>query len=324
MALLEVENLSLALALSGMLKPVVDNISFSVDAGDTLGIVGESGCGKSLTALAIMGLIADSPIRITGGAIRFEGRDLAHITEAERRALMGDRMAMIFQEPMTSLNPVYRIGDQITETLDQHRKLSRKAARARAADLLRQVRIPDPEGRLDAYPHQLSGGMRQRVMIAMALACDPALLIADEPTTALDVTVQAQILDLLADLQEETGMAVMLISHDLGVIAENCKDVAVMYRGRIVEAASAADLFAAPRHPYTVGLLNSIPDPDSDKDDLEAIPGRVPTIDEVIPGCAFHPRCAFAQDICRDVRPGDAIASKEHTALCHFPVGGAE
>ncbi|WP_029040489.1 oligopeptide/dipeptide ABC transporter ATP-binding protein [Cucumibacter marinus] len=324
MALLEVENLSLALALSGMLKPVVDNISFSVDAGDTLGIVGESGCGKSLTALAIMGLIADSPIRITGGAIRFEGRDLASISEAERRALMGDRMAMIFQEPMTSLNPVYRIGDQITESLGQHRKLSKKAARARAADLLRQVRIPDPEGRLDAYPHQLSGGMRQRVMIAMALACDPALLIADEPTTALDVTVQAQILDLLADLQEETGMAVMLISHDLGVIAENCKDVAVMYRGRIVEAASAADLFAAPRHPYTVGLLNSIPDPDADKDDLEAIPGRVPTIDEVIPGCAFHPRCAFAQDICRDVRPGDAIASKEHTALCHFPTGGAE
>nr|WP_245578826.1 ABC transporter ATP-binding protein [Cucumibacter marinus] len=307
-----------------MLKPVVDNISFSVDAGDTLGIVGESGCGKSLTALAIMGLIADSPIRITGGAIRFEGRDLASISEAERRALMGDRMAMIFQEPMTSLNPVYRIGDQITESLGQHRKLSKKAARARAADLLRQVRIPDPEGRLDAYPHQLSGGMRQRVMIAMALACDPALLIADEPTTALDVTVQAQILDLLADLQEETGMAVMLISHDLGVIAENCKDVAVMYRGRIVEAASAADLFAAPRHPYTVGLLNSIPDPDADKDDLEAIPGRVPTIDEVIPGCAFHPRCAFAQDICRDVRPGDAIASKEHTALCHFPTGGAE
>ena len=258
-------------------------------------------------------------MRITGGAIFFDGRDLVRLSARERRAIMGDQMAMIFQEPMTSLNPVYRIGDQIVEALLQHRGMGRRAAMERAAELLALVLIPDPAGRLKSYPHQLSGGMRQRVMIAMALACDPALLIADEPTTALDVTVQAQILELLVDLQERTGMGLVLISHDLGVIAETCQTVAVMYRGRIVEAASAAGLFANPRHPYTRGLMNSIPDADSDVDVLEAIPGRVPTIDEQISGCAFQPRCPRAEHRCTVETPETAPYPDGRIALCHFP-----
>lgn len=318
MTLLEVDRLSLAIAVGGMLKPVVDEISFTLQAGHTLGIVGESGCGKSLTSLAIMGLLDGSPIRVTGGAIRFEGQDLLKLGPRARRVLMGSRMAMIFQEPMTSLNPVYPIGRQITEMLHQHQSLSAQAARERTMELLQLVRIPDPESRLTSYPHQLSGGQRQRVMIAMALACNPDLLIADEPTTALDVTVQAQILDLLNDLQQQNRMAVILISHDLGVIAENCQHVAVMYRGRIVEAADTVDLFEHPRHPYTRGLMASIPDPDHDHERLQAIPGRVPTIDETISGCAFHPRCPNAGDRCKSAMP-DATGPANHPTRCHFP-----
>jgi len=321
-ALLQVDNLSIAVAQSGGLLPVVQSISFAVESGRTLGIVGESGCGKSLTSLAVMGLLEGSQVRITGGTIRFDGEDLTALSPARRRAIMGDRMAMIFQEPMTSLNPVYRIGDQIVEALRQHRPIDKRSAGKRAAELLERVRIADPEARLALYPHQLSGGMRQRVMIAMALACDPALLIADEPTTALDVTVQAQILDLLADLQERNGMAVILISHDLGVIAETCRDIAVMYRGRIVETAPATALFAGPRHPYTRGLMQSIPDADRDVDMLQAIPGRVPTIDEKIEGCAFHPRCARAEARCGSEAPQAVMMAENHLVRCHFPQEG--
>ena len=319
MALLEVRNLCIAVGSGGALLPVVEDVSFTVEAGRTLGIVGESGCGKSLTSLAIMGLLEGSQVRITGGEIRFAGRELTRLPAAERRAIMGDQMAMIFQEPMTSLNPVYRIGDQIVEVLRQHRTMSRRDALARAAELLALVRIPAPAERLKSYPHQLSGGMRQRVMIAMAIACDPSLLIADEPTTALDVTVQAQILDLLADLQARTGMAVVLISHDLGVIAETCQTIAVMYRGRIVESAAATGLFAAPRHPYTRGLMASIPDADADCETLPAIAGRVPRIDEQIGGCAFHPRCPRAASRCTTEPPTPETYPGDHVILCHFP-----
>ncbi len=320
MALLEVENLSVAIATADGPLPVVKDISFEVPAGASLGVVGESGCGKSLTALAIMGLTEGAPIVVAGGAIRFEGKDITRLAGKSRRQLMGARMAMVFQEPMTSLNPVYRIGDQIAEIIAQHRKISTRQIRKRVLELLRLVRIPDPENRQLAYPHQLSGGMRQRVMIAIALACDPALLIADEPTTALDATVQVQILDLLMDLQARTGMGLMLISHDFGVIAETCEAVAVMYHGRIVEAASAARLFAAPRHPYTLGLMRSIPDPEEDCAHLPSIPGRVPRIDETITGCAFHPRCPYAAPICRSEAPRAAIPAG---VLCHFPRDGS-
>lgn len=318
MALLEVENLSIAVGRN----PVVQNVSFSVDKGTTLGIVGESGCGKSLTSLAIMGLMEGTRLSITEGAIRFGGRDMLAMAPIERRSMMGSRMAMIFQEPMTCLNPVYRIGHQIVEAIRQHDDVTIRTAMSRAADLLKLVRIPDPEGRLQNYPHQLSGGMRQRVMIAMALACRPELLIADEPTTALDVTVQAQILELLRELQEETGMAMILISHDLGVIAENCRSVAVMYRGRIVEAASSGDLFRTARHPYTAGLMASIPDAERDVDMLDAIPGRVPTIDEAITGCAFHPRCERASDLCGTTLP-PLERLERHLVMCHHPRGRA-
>ena len=266
-----------------------------------------------------MGLTDGTPILVAGGAIRFEGQDITRLAGRSRRQLMGARMAMVFQEPMTSLNPVYRIGDQIAEVIAQHRNTSTRMLRNRVLELLRLVRIPDPENRQFAYPHQLSGGMRQRVMIAMALACDPTLLIADEPTTALDATVQVQILDLLMELQARTGMGLMLISHDFGVIAETCEAVAVMYHGRIVEAASTASLFAAPRHPYTLGLMRSIPDPEEDCGHLPSIPGRVPRIDETIKGCAFHPRCPYAAPLCRSEAPGRATPSG---VLCHFPRNG--
>lgn len=314
MPLLDVKNLSIAVGKI----PIVRNISFSLERTETLGIVGESGCGKSLTSLAIMGLMGGTQLNISSGSIHFDGQDLTKLKPAARRKLMGPGMAMIFQEPMTSLNPVYLVGQQIVEMILQHEKITKKAAWSRAVELLRQVKIPDPEGRAKSYPHQLSGGMRQRVVIAMALACRPSLLIADEPTTALDVTVQAQILDLLDDLQQEMGMAMMMISHDLGVIAENCQNVAVMYRGQIIESASVEQLFAAAEHPYTRGLIASIPDAQTDVDMLNAIPGRVPTIDDQISGCAFHPRCEFAQNICRQAEP---VLSGEpgHAVICHYP-----
>jgi len=319
MALLEVENLEIAVRAKGKLLPVVQGVSFDVDDNETLGIVGESGCGKSLTSLAIMGLLGGTTVRITGGNIRFEGVDLLTLPEKNRRTIMGNRMAMIFQEPMTSLNPVYRIGDQIIENLRRHKNLSYATARDRAVELLALVRIPNPSERVDSFPHQVSGGQRQRVMIAMALSCDPKLLIADEPTTALDVTVQKEVLDLMADLQKRMGTAIVLISHDLGVIAETCDKIAVMYRGRVAEAASTADLFAELAHPYTRGLLNSIPFVDRDVEWLEAIPGRVPALEEELTGCAFHPRCALATDLCSLTVPDTSQFKPGHAVQCHFP-----
>lgn len=318
MALLEVENLEIAVSTGGKILPVVQGVSFEVDDNETLGIVGESGCGKSLTSLAIMGLLGGTTVRITGGAIRFDGMNLLTLSERERRAIMGNRMAMIFQEPMTSLNPVYRIGDQIIENILQHQHLSRTAARERAIELLTLVRIPNPSERIDSFPHQMSGGQRQRVMIAMALSCDPKLLIADEPTTALDVTVQKEVLDLMADLQTRMGTAIVLISHDLGVIAQTCDKVAVMYRGKVAEAAPTADLFAELAHPYTRGLLNSIPVVDRDVEWLDAIPGRVPTLDETLTGCAFHPRCSLATEQCITQIPQTTEFAPGHVVQCHF------
>jgi oligopeptide/dipeptide ABC transporter ATP-binding protein len=266
-----------------------------------------------------MGLLGGTTVRITNGNIRFEGVDLLTLPEKDRRTIMGNRMAMIFQEPMTSLNPVYRIGDQIIENLRQHENLSYAKARDRAVELLTLVRIPNPGERVDSFPHQMSGGQRQRVMIAMALSCDPKLLIADEPTTALDVTVQKEVLDLMADLQKRMGTAIVLISHDLGVIAETCDKIAVMYRGRVAEAASTADLFTELAHPYTRGLLNSIPFVDRDIEWLEAIPGRVPTLEEELTGCAFHPRCALATDLCSLIVPDTSQFKPGHAVQCHFP-----
>jgi len=318
MALLEVENLSIAVAGETRWLPVVDDCSFSVDEKQTLGIVGESGCGKSLTAMAIMGLLEESQIRISGGNIRLNGENLLTMSARRRRQIMGHEISMIFQEPMTSLNPVYRIGDQIVEALKQHRKMSSAQYRSRALELLELVKIPDHRERANSYPHQLSGGQRQRVMIAMALSCDPKLLIADEPTTALDVTVQKEVLELMLDLQERSGTAIILISHDMGVIAETCDEVAVMYRGRIVESSTTAGLFANIQHPYTRGLLNSIPSIDSETQWLDAIPGRVPTLEENLPGCAFHPRCPYCQARCADTVPTVAHTDTKHLVRCHF------
>ena len=320
MALLEVKNLNISVATEKGMRPVVHGVSFSVEKGEAIGIVGESGSGKSLTSLAIMGLLPHPQVQVTSGLVIFEGRDLLTIKAKERRAIMGSRMAMIFQEPMTSLNPVYAIGNQIVETIRQHETTSKKAAWDKAGKLLTEVGIPEPLKRLKNFPHQLSGGMRQRVMIAMALACEPVLLIADEPTTALDVTIQSQILDLLADLQTRNNMAVMLISHDLGVIAKVTMHTAVLYFGRIVEEASTVDLFTQASHPYTHGLLKSIPDPDMDIEHLDSIPGAVPSAEEQITGCPFHPRCSFSENLCRESEPLITEIKPGHTLRCHFPV----
>jgi oligopeptide/dipeptide ABC transporter ATP-binding protein len=290
-------------------------VSFDLQPGRTLAIVGESGCGKSVTALSIMGLIASPPGRVEGEIV-FDGADLTRISAAAMRELRGNRLSMIFQEPMTSLNPAFTVGEQIAEVLLRHRAVSREAARARAIELLRQVHVPSPETRYSDYPHRLSGGMRQRAMIAMALACRPKLLIADEPTTALDVTIQAQILDLMRMLREETGTAIILITHDLGVVAELADEVAVMYAGRIVERASVARLFADPQHPYTVGLLGSIPRLDLDQPRLPAIEGLVPNPLEPVAGCRFHPRCPFAVARCRSEIPPLGAVVPEHASAC--------
>jgi len=313
--LLEVRDLRTSFAVEGGDLVAVEGVSFTLEAGRTLCIVGESGCGKSVTALSIMGLIATPPGRVSG-EIFLDGVDLAHLSPAEMRELRGDRLSMIFQEPMTSLNPAFTVGEQIAEVLLRHRPVSRDEARARAIDLLRQVHVPSPEQRFADYPHRLSGGMRQRVMIAMALACGPKLLIADEPTTALDVTIQAQILDLMRALREETGAAIILITHDLGVVAELADEVAVMYAGRIVERASVAALFARPQHPYTVGLLGSIPRLDLEQERLPAIEGLVPNPLEPIAGCRFHPRCPFAIDRCRNESPPLIAVGDDHVSAC--------
>ena len=293
----------------------VDGLSFHLGRGETLGLVGESGCGKSVAALSVLRLVAP-PGRIEGGRVRFRGRDLLGLAEEEMRGLRGREIAMIFQEPMTSLNPVLTCGDQIAEAVRRHRAVGRQEARGRAVEMMRRVGIPAPEQRVDEYPHQLSGGMRQRVMIAMALSCDPEVLIADEPTTALDVTTQAQILELLQRLQEEFHMAILLITHDLGVVAEVADRVAVMYAGRIVEAAATPALFANPRHPYTRALLRSVPQIEGPLRRLEVIPGRVPEATDFPGGCRFHPRCPLAEDRCRGQAPSLEEIAPGHGAAC--------
>jgi peptide/nickel transport system ATP-binding protein/oligopeptide transport system ATP-binding protein len=294
----------------------VDGVSLSVAKGTTLGIVGESGCGKSMLALSVMRL-GPSPGRIAAGRIVFDGRDLLTLPMADMRQVRGARIAMIFQEPMTSLNPVFTVGDQITEAMRAHDRASSSAElKARAIDALSRVRIPAPARRFEEYPHQMSGGMRQRVMIAMALACAPDLLIADEPTTALDVTVQAQILDLLRDLQRQTGMAIILITHDLGIVAEMANEVAVMYAGRVVERAAGAAIFDDPQHPYTLGLLGSIPKIEETRDRLLAIEGAVPAPFALPTGCRFHPRCVFATQRCTETDPPLAAIGADHAAAC--------
>jgi peptide/nickel transport system ATP-binding protein len=304
----------------GVLK-AVDKVSFEIPRGKTLGVVGESGCGKSVTALSIMRLIADPPGRIAGGEIRYAGKNLLGLSEAEMRHIRGNQISMIFQEPMTSLNPVFTVGEQVAEAVRLHQGKSRKEALRAAADMFKLVGIPSPEDRVHNYPHQMSGGMRQRVMIAMALACKPDLLIADEPTTALDVTIQAQILDLLRSLQQEMGMSVMLITHDLGVVAETCDEVVVMYAGRVVERAATATLFAQPRHHYTTGLLRSIPG-HGERERLEEIKGMVPSLHELPVGCKFAERCPAAQARCREEEP-QLTPLGATQVRCHFPVGEA-
>jgi peptide/nickel transport system ATP-binding protein len=301
--LLEVRGLKTHLRTADGLVRAVDGVSFAVDAGRTVGIVGESGCGKSVTALSIMGLVPSPPAVRAGGEILFEGRDLLTLGLREMQDLRGDRIAMIFQEPMTSLNPAFTVGDQIGEAIRRHRGVSAAEARAQAVALMRRVGIPSPERRADDHPHRLSGGMRQRVMIAMALACRPRLLIADEPTTALDVTIQAQIIDLLRELRGQDGMGIVLITHDLGVVAELCDEVVVMYAGRVVERAPAGDLFERPHHPYTVGLLGSVPTVEEGEERLAAIDGMVPSALDYPAGCRFAARCPFAQAACLDEDP---------------------
>ncbi len=314
-ALLEVNDLRTVFRTDDGEFAAVDGLSFSVDAGRTLAIVGESGCGKSVTSLSIMGLVA-APGRIAGGSIRFEGRELTTLPAREMQDLRGNGMAMIFQEPMSSLNPAFTIGRQIIEALLRHRDITKAQAEVRALEMLQRVRIPAPEQRLHEYPHKLSGGMRQRAMIAMALACEPRLLIADEPTTALDVTIQAQILELVRSLQQDSGTAVILITHDLGVVAEVADDVLVMYAGRAVEQAPVAALFDQPQHPYTVGLLGSIPRLDIEQDRLASIEGQVPDPLRRPPGCRFADRCPFADAHCRAAEPPLRTVAPGHASAC--------
>ncbi|MBL8807029.1 MAG: ABC transporter ATP-binding protein [Rhodospirillales bacterium] len=315
-ALLEVDGLRTHFTTDSGEFRAVDGVSFSVEAGRTLGIVGESGCGKSVTSLSIMGLVPKPGGRIAGGAIRFRGHDLTKLPESDMQALRGAEIAMIFQEPMTSLNPAFTVGDQLVEGIRRHRRLDKAAAKAHAIEMLRRVRIPAPERRFDEYPHRLSGGMRQRVMIAMALACDPKLLIADEPTTALDVTIQAQILDLLRRLRAETDTAIILITHDLGVIAEMAHDVAVMYAGRIVERAPVDRLFAWPQHPYTIGLLGAVPQLHRTRARLATIEGTVPSLAGQPAGCRFADRCPFAEARCRESEPAMRAVDLAHSVAC--------
>ncbi|MDQ0138088.1 peptide/nickel transport system ATP-binding protein [Neorhizobium galegae] len=324
MALLEIENLQTHFRTPDGVNRAVDGLSLTVNAGETVAIVGESGCGKSVTSMSVLRLLPES-VAAMAGAIRFMGTDLLSLTEKQMRAVRGNEISMIFQEPMMSLNPVLTVGRQIKEAIALHERVSRSDLRQRAEQLLALVGIPDPGRRLDEYPHQLSGGMRQRVMIAIALACSPKLLIADEPTTALDVTIQAQILDLLADLKRKTGAAILLITHDLGVVAEIATKVVVMYAGRKVEEASAVDLFESPRHPYTIGLLGAVPRIGSEnrKEKLAEIPGLVPSLKRRIPGCVFFNRCPKAQDVCKEIAPALEEKANGHLAACHFsPRGG--
>lgn len=334
-ALLEIRDLVTEFGTEHGVVRAVDGVSFELSRQQTLGVVGESGCGKSVTALSVMRLIASPPGRIASGSIRYAGKELLSLGDREMRAIRGNRIAMIFQEPMTSLNPVFTVGDQVAEAVRLHQGKSKSEALAVAAEMFTKVGIPSPEERLDAYPHQLSGGMRQRVMIAMALACKPDVLIADEPTTALDVTIQAQILDLLRSLQSELGMSVMLITHDLGVVAETCDEVVVMYAGRVVERAKTAELFAQPRHHYTAGLLRSVPrvpglgevapgevperKPGDSRPRLPEIKGMVPRLWSLPVGCKFSTRCPAVQERCRAEEP-KLVQLGASQVRCHFPL----
>ncbi len=314
--LLEIDNLQTSFFTADGELRAVDGVSFEIAEGETMGLVGESGCGKSVTALSIMQLIPRSAGRIVGGEIRYRGKNLLNCDESSMQAIRGNEISMIFQEPMTSLNPVFSVGKQISEAIILHQKLSREKARTQAIEMLRLVKIPEPEKRIDDYPHQLSGGMRQRVMIAMALSCNPSLLIADEPTTALDVTIQAQILDLIAELQQRLGMALLLITHDLGVVAEQADDVAIMYAGKIVERARPQVIFSRPLHPYTAGLLKSIPGYGHLSGQLEAIPGIVPSPLNLPRGCRFSDRCARAEARCRESEPELHKVEDGHLVSC--------
>ncbi|MEF2290619.1 peptide ABC transporter ATP-binding protein [Virgibacillus dokdonensis] len=313
--ILDIKDLQTSFYLDDFEVKAVDGVSFKLPKGKTIGIVGESGSGKSITALSILRLL-DHPGKVKGGEINFKGRDLTTLTDKEIRQIRGNEISMIFQEPMTSLNPVYTIGQQIRETLKVHQGLGKENGTKKAIELLKLVGIPSPDKRVKQYPHELSGGMRQRVMIAMALACNPDLLIADEPTTALDVTIQAQILDLINDLQDRLGMSVIMITHDLGVVAETCDYVAVMYGGKVVEYQDVKSLFKNPKHPYTVGLLKSIPRHDTDVDELEPIRGSVPSPKDMPKGCRFAPRCPFATELCMEELPSLDHVEGESEVRC--------
>ncbi len=314
--LIEIDDLKTSFFTSDGELRAVDGVSFEIAEGKTMGLVGESGCGKSVTALSTMQLIPKAAGRVVGGEIRYRGDNLLSFDETRMRDIRGNEISMIFQEPMTSLNPVFSVGAQIEEVIILHQRLAKKDARDKAIEMLRQVKIPEPEIRTDDYPHQLSGGMRQRVMIAMALSCNPSLLIADEPTTALDVTIQAQILALIEELQDELGMSLLLITHDLGVVAEQADDVAIMYAGKIVERAVPGVIFSRPLHPYTLGLLKSIPGYSGAKKKLEAIPGIVPSPLDLPAGCRFSDRCARAEDGCKDAEPELREVEGGHWVSC--------
>jgi oligopeptide transport system ATP-binding protein len=316
--LLEVRDLQVEFRTRDGVAKAVNGVTYGVDAGETLAVLGESGSGKSVTAQAVMGILDIPPGRITGGEILFQGRDLLKLKEEERRRIRGAEMAMIFQDALSSLNPVLSVGDQLGEMFVVHRGMSRKDARTKAVELMDRVRIPAARERVRDYPHQFSGGMRQRIMIAMAMALEPALIIADEPTTALDVTVQAQVMELLAELRREYHMGLILITHDLGVVADVADRIAVMYAGRIVESAPVHDIYKAPAHPYTRGLLESIPRLDQKGQELYAIKGLPPNLMDIPPGCAFHPRCPMARDVCRTDVPPLYEVDEDRGSACHF------
>jgi oligopeptide transport system ATP-binding protein len=319
MALLEVTNLKTHFTTRDGVVRAVDGVSFDLEEGKTLAIVGESGSGKSVTALSLMRLIPEPPGKIVEGRIMLGGDSVLEMSDSTVRAMRGDRIAMIFQDPMTSLNPVFRVGFQIGEALRIHKGVSRAEAQARAVEMIDLVGIPNAEHRAKDYPHQFSGGMRQRAMIAMALACDPDILIADEPTTALDVTIQAQILELMIELQQRKGTAIIMITHDLGVVADMADDVMVMYAGKQVEYGTAEDVFYNPLHPYTWGLLDSLPRHDiSEKGTLCPINGQPPSLIDIPPGCAFHPRCPYAKDVCKTEAPVLREIEPGHSSACHF------
>ncbi|MEK3915755.1 ABC transporter ATP-binding protein [Paenibacillus sp. FSL H7-0331] len=320
--LLEVEGLKTEFLTRNGSVRVVDGVDFVLRKGETLGVVGESGCGKSVTSMSIMGLLPKGQGRIAGGDVRFHGKSLLSLSSREMRQVRGNRIAMIFQDPMTSLNPVFKIGSQIAEALRFHLSISRKEAWSQAVDMLTKVGIPRPERIAQEYPHQLSGGMRQRVMIAIAMACNPEVLIADEPTTALDVTIQAQILDLMRDLQKEQGTAIMLITHDLGVVAESCQRVVVMYAGQVVEEAEVRTLFKHPRHPYTKGLLASLPQLAGERKRLDPIVGSVPNLGEMPEGCRFAPRCSYRTEACVQIEPDLIQFEQGHKCRCILYQGG--